>query len=123
VSGVFTKNGPKITSMFLRTHIDLVSSSAPSKRFIQQVIPPWHHYHHRGPTKITPHSENSLTSIDAGNWTKDFFGTFYPIDEETKADAGYVQLQGPWSIPDIIDLLDAGICFVFQNQVLLTIIK
>lgn len=87
------------------------------------MIPSWHHYHHHGPDKITSHSENSLILIDNGNRTKEFFEIFYPIDEEMKADANYVQLPGPWSIQDIIEHRDAGICFVFKNQVQLTIQK
>jgi len=119
---VFNKWSLKITSLCV--HVDLISASAPSKRFIQQVIPYWHHYHHHyRPDKITSHSENSLILKDDGNLTKEFFEIFYPIDEETKADASYVQLHGPWSIQHIIDHRNAGICFVFQNQVQLKIQK
>jgi hypothetical protein len=95
------------------------SASASSKRLIQQIVPSWHHFRHHEVTKITPQSDNGSILTDDGIWAKDFFETYYPMDEPTDAEAEYRELhQGPLSTQNIIDRYRSDkMCFVIQNQV------
>lgn len=121
----FVKPGAQ-NSINISVCVDFVHESARSKQLLLQVLPSYHHYHHHGSEKNISHNESSLILMDHGNSTDDFFEIFYPIDEETNADAQYIEHnnvhQRPLSRQDIIDHHHRSerICFLIQNQVKLS---